>query len=154
MADVPAAANFAPDSAWGPARDASGRFLPGHGGKPRGTISKASRAAQALLAGAAETLAEKAIAEALTGNSALLQFLLGRILPRERVVEIDLPALVAPSDALTAQARIVEALAAGEISASEATALATAIASFSRTAETVELDDRLRELETNNALRH
>ena len=56
-----------------------------------GSRNRATLVAQALLENEKETLLRKAIELAKAGNVPMLSFLLGRILPKERSVLIDLP---------------------------------------------------------------
>jgi hypothetical protein len=81
--------------------------------------------AAALLAGEAQPLVRKAVEIALAGNVPMLRFLLDRLLPRDRLIKLDLPRLEFADDAVTALGQVFAALAAGEITVSEASAAAT-----------------------------
>ena len=68
-------------------------FAKGNPGRPPGSKNRTTLLAAALLEGEAEELVRKAVALAKAGDVGMLKFLLGRILPRERPIEIDLPPL-------------------------------------------------------------
>ena len=55
----------------------------------------------------------------------MLKFLLDRILPKERSVQVDLPPMDHASDAIDALGNIIEAVGIGQIAPSEAAALAS-----------------------------
>ena len=81
---------------------------------------------------------------ALAGDVTMLKFLLGRILPRERPVTIDLSHTAEPVTALMA---VIGAVAEGKASPSEGAALATLIESYRRASEYSELTKRMDDLE-------
>lgn len=112
-------------------RDEHGRWQPGQSGnpagRPRGTRPKATLAVEALLEGDAERLTRKAVELALDGDTTALRLCLERIAPprRERPVEVELPRLETPDDAVEAHGRIANAVAAGDVTPGEGEALAT-----------------------------
>jgi len=72
---------------------ARGRPFPkGNGGQKPGSKNRTTQVAEALLAGEEGELVRKAIEIAKAGDVSMLKFLLGRLLPRERVITVDLPA--------------------------------------------------------------
>ena len=75
-----------------------------------------------MLDGEAEALTRKAVEMALAGDTTALRLCLDRILPprRERPVNFKLPNLQKPTDAAGAMAAITGAVAAAEITPSEA----------------------------------
>ena len=91
----------------------------------------------------------KAIELANAGDRDMLKFLLGRILPRDRRVKLDLPRLEFADDAVTALGEIVEAIAAGEITPSEAAAVATLVDVQRRAIDQAEIERRLAAIEAN-----
>src|SRR5215472_6494361 len=103
-------------------------FRPGQsgnpGGRPKGARNRATVAAEALLEGEAEALTRKAIELALAGDASALRLCLERILPprNDRPLHFTLPPESGPQDPAGAMRAIVEALAAGQITPSEATA--------------------------------
>jgi hypothetical protein len=62
----------------------------------------------------------------------MLRFLLDRILPKERSVRVDLPAMDRSFDAVNALAAVIDAVGIGQIAPSEAAALASLFATFAR----------------------
>jgi hypothetical protein len=73
----------------------------------------------------------------------MLKFLLERILPKERSVRVELPELVGLPDAVEAMAVLIEAASTGQISPSEAAALAGPITAFSRIIDVAEIEERV-----------
>ena len=103
-----------------------------------------TRVADALLTGEAETLVRKAIELARRGDVGMLKFLLGRILPRERAVKIDIPNLEFADDVVAATAAIMREVADGHVTPTEGAALA-AIVKINRDA--IDLVDVVRQLD-------
>lgn len=128
-------------------------FPPGRSGNPRGrpegSRNKTTLALEALLDGQAERLTQRAIDLALAGDTVALRICLDRLLParRERSVALSLPAIKAPADAVQAMGAIVAAVAAGEISPTEADAVAALVEKFVRAIEVSDLAERVAELE-------
>ena len=75
-------------------------FAKGNGGRKLGSRNKTTQIAAALVEGEAKALVRKAKELALAGDVTMLKFLLGRILPRERLIMIDLPDAADPVTAL------------------------------------------------------
>jgi len=128
-------------------------FKPGKSGnpagKPKGTLNKATMAAQALLDGEAEALTRKAVELALEGNMAALKLCLERLLPprKERSVSLNLPAMDSV-DALPAlTAALMSAVASGQLTIGEAAGLSTLAANHGKALELVELEKRISALE-------
>jgi hypothetical protein len=117
-------------------------FAPGNPGRKPGSKNRATDVAAALLDGEAEVLMRKAIEIAKAGDRDMLKFLLGRILPRERLVKLDVPRLEFADDAVTAVGHIADALAAGEIAPNEAAAVATVIDVQRRVIDQAEIERR------------
>jgi hypothetical protein len=128
---------------------ARGRPFPkGNGGRKPGSKNRTTQVAEALLAGEEEELVRKAVEIAKAGDVSMLKFLLGRILPRERSIKIDLPSTIYERDnPMEALAEIIRAVAEGKISPSEGAALATMMESYRRASEHSELTRRMDELE-------
>jgi hypothetical protein len=81
----------------------------------------------ALLEGEQEALLRTAIQLARAGNMTMLKFLLGRIMPRDRLLKLDLPAMVFADDGVEALGCIMRAVSEGAITPSEGAALATIV---------------------------
>ncbi len=122
-------------------------FAKGNPGRPRGSKNRTTLLAASLLEGEAEELARTAIAIAKAGDVGMLKFLLGRILPKERLVRLELPPADDDFDAVDAMRAILVAAVSGQIPPSEASALANIVAAYARTIDNSELSQRLESLE-------
>jgi hypothetical protein len=122
-------------------------FANGNPGRPPGSKNRTTLLAAALLEGEAEELVRKAVALAKAGNVAMLKFLLSRILPRERLITLDLPPMDFADDGVEAHGHIMHAASEGRISPSEAAGLSTLINSYTRAIEMADVVKRLDALE-------
>ncbi len=122
-------------------------------GRPVGARNKATLAMEALLDGEAETITRTAIEKAKEGDTTALRLCLERILPprKDRPVSFSLPQLWTVADARAATAAIVAAVAAAEITVSEASELARLVDTYVRAVEASDLDKRLRTIEEKMA---
>ena len=105
-------------------------FAKGNAGRKRGSRNKATLIAAAVLEGEQPELLRIAIDIAKSGNVPMLKFLLGRWLPRDRLVRIDLPDIVSASDAVNALRHILRSVSEGAISPAEGAALGALISLF------------------------
>lgn len=130
-------------------RNPDGTFAPGNPGRPAGARHKATLAAQELLDGEAEALTRKAVELALAGDPTALRLCLDRIAPRrtDAPIRFDLPPMATAADASKAAGAILAAVAAGDVTPSEAGAVMGLIETFRRTLETGELEARIAALE-------
>jgi hypothetical protein len=113
------------------AADTRGRpFQPGNPGKPAGARNRATMAAEALLDAEAEGLTRKCIELALAGDTTALRLCLERILPprKSRPVEFALPPIGDAASVCAASVRVLELVAAGELSVEEGKAVQELIA--------------------------
>ena len=122
-------------------------FEKGNGGRRPGSRNRTTLVAEALLKGEEVELVRKAIELAKAGDTKMLKFLLDRILPKERSVHIELPAMDRSSDAAELFATIIDAVGAGHIAPSEAAAMTSLVAARARIMNNAELQLRLDELE-------
>jgi hypothetical protein len=122
-------------------------------GKPRGTRHKATLAMEGLLDGEAEALTRKAVEMALGGDTVALRLCLDRLCPprKDRHVTFSLPKIESAADAVKATAALVEAVAAGDLTPSEAAELGKLVEAYIRAIEATELDERLSRLERGTA---
>jgi hypothetical protein len=134
-------------------RDQAGRWRKGasgnRAGKPRGARHKATLAAETLLEGEAQALSRKAVELALRGDVSALRLCLDRIVPprKDRPVYFELPKMQEAKDAVNASAAIVDAVATGELTPTEAAELSKVVDGYARTLQTVEFEERLSKLE-------
>jgi len=114
-----------------------------------GSRHKATIAAQALLDGESEALTRKCVELALDGDMAALRLCLERIVPprKDSPIRVELPPMESPADLPAAMSSILDAVAAGELTPSEAAALAGLVETHRRALETSELEQRITELE-------
>ena len=77
----------------------------------------------------------------------MLKFLLSRILPRERLIAIDLPEMKFAEDGVEVMGQIMRAVCEGTISPSEGANLAAMVNSYSRAIDLVDLVKRMEALE-------
>lgn len=122
-------------------------------GRPPGARNKATRAAEALLDGEAETLTRACVTAALGGDMMALRLCLERILPprRDRPIEFNLAPISTAAEACAAVGEIVEAVSSGDLTPTEATAVAGLVDVFVRTLETRDLEARVQALENRAA---
>jgi hypothetical protein len=133
-----------------PRENTRGRpFEPGNAGKPKGARSRMTLAMEALLEGEAEALSRKAVELALAGDTTALRLCLERLVPprRDRTVVFELPAMTGAQDHPVAIAALVAAVAAGDLTPTEAQALAAVLAEHRKAIETADLDARISALE-------
>ncbi len=122
-------------------------------GRPLGARNKATRAAEALLDGEAESLTRACVTAALGGDTAALRLCLERILPprRDRPIDFKLSPISTAAEACVAVSEIVEAVSAGELTPTEATAIAGLVDAFVKALETRDLEARVLALEARVA---
>jgi hypothetical protein len=104
--------------------------------------------AAALLDGEAEELVRTAVELAKAGDRPMLKFLLSRILPRERLVKLDLPQMNFADDAVATLGAIINEVAEGRISPSEGASVAALIDTYVRAIDMADVVKRLDALET------
>ena len=124
-------------------------FQAGNAGRPKGSRNKATLAMEALLEGEAEVIACKAVEMAKGGDTAALRLCMDRLLParKDRHVPFALPKRETAADAVKATAALVEAVAAGELTPSEAAELSKLVEGFTRAANLHDIQARLERLE-------
>jgi hypothetical protein len=118
-------------------------------GRPRGSRNRATLLMESLLADDAEAIGRKAIEMAKQGDMPAIRLCMDRLAPARKgePVAFDLPPLDKPADSVAAAATIVAAVAAGELTPSEAADLAKVIDVYVRAIETKAFDERLTKLE-------
>jgi len=118
-------------------------------GRPRGSRNRATLLMESLLADDAEAIGRKAIELAKQGDMAAIRLCMDRLAPAPKgePVAFELPPLEKPADSVAAAAEIVAAVAAGELTPSEAAELAKVIDVYVRAIATKTFDERLTKLE-------
>ena len=134
-------------------KQVGGRFEKGvsgnPAGRPAGSRNSATLACEALLEGQAEALTQKAVDMALAGDTVALKICIDRIFPvrRDRPVSFPLPPINSARDAADIAAAVAEAVAAGQLTPSEAAELGKVIEIYIKAYQTAELDDRTARVE-------
>jgi len=122
-------------------------FPKGNGGRKPGSTNRSTVIAAAVLEGDQEALIRKAVELAKAGDVPMLKFLLGRLLPRERIIKFDLPTISFADDATKALDAVAGAVADGRLSPNEAGSLATLIDATVRSINVADLVQRVDNLE-------
>lgn len=124
-----------------------GQFAKGNPGRPRGSKNRTTLVAEALLRGEETELVWKAIELAKDGDGPMLKFLLDRILPRERSIQIELPAINTAAHAVIALQSVIVAVGSGQITPAEGASVTSMLADFARAKNVAELEERLESVE-------
>jgi hypothetical protein len=104
---------------------------------------------EVLLEGEAELITRKAIDMAKDGDTIALRMCMDRLLPirKDRTVAFALPKLETSADAVQATAALVEAVAVGDLTPSEAAELSKLVEGFTRAVDLHDIQTRLAKLE-------
>jgi hypothetical protein len=135
-------------------RSANTRFQKGRSGNPAGrqpgSRNRATLAGEALLESESDTLTRKAIELALAGDTTALRLCLERLVPqrRSRTITIDIPRVDRVEDLARAIGAVFQEVAGGHLRLDEGAALVGMLESKRRAMETIDLEQRLRALET------
>jgi hypothetical protein len=118
-------------------------------GRPKGSLNKATLAAQALLDGEAEALTRKVVELAKGGNPVALRLCLERLLPprKDRPINFTLPRIEGAQDLVKALGAILEAVAQGEITPGEGQTITVMLEAYRKGLETVDHEARITALE-------
>ena len=143
MTETPETTDAKPD------RDERGRWAAGNPGRPKGARHRATEAALALLDGEATALTRRAIEAALSGDGAALRLCLERILPpkKDTAITLDMPPMQSAQDVAAAATAVLSAVADGDLTPGEGTAVMALVEAARRSVELSELELRLRRLE-------
>jgi hypothetical protein len=118
-------------------------------GRPRGALNRATVLAQTLLSERAESIAGKVIELAERGDMTALRVCMDRLVPviKHQPIAVELPPIEKPADSVDAAASIAAAVAAGELTATEAAELAKVVDVYVRAVDSKGFDERLSKLE-------
>jgi hypothetical protein len=105
------------------------RFKPGNPGRPRGARNRSAMALEALLDGEAGEITRKAIELAKEGDITAIRLCLDRLMPvrRDRPVVFELPTIETAADLPKATNALLQAVASGELTPSEASDIGRAV---------------------------
>ena len=118
-------------------------------GRPKGSRSRAALALEAIMDSDAEAITRKVIELALDGDGPALRMCMDRIMParKDRHVSFQLPPLETAADTVKAGAALVAAVAAGELTPSEAAELAKLVDTVIHSIEATDIHQRLARIE-------
>lgn len=139
-----------PDNA---GRKQDGTFASGVSGNPagcrKGSRHRVTQAVEALLEGEHEALTRKAIAQALEGDTVALRLCLDRIAPARKDVPVafDLPPIKTAADTVSASAKLLEAVAVGDVTPDEAGRVMALLTAHKSLVEAGDFEVRLAQLE-------
>ena len=122
-------------------------------GRPRGARNRTTVLLQKLLEDDGEAIARKAVDLAKGGDLVALRMCMDRLMParKHEPLAFELPRLDTAADTVTAAATIVAAVAAGELTPSEAADIAKVVDIYVRALATQEFEERLAKLERGGA---
>lgn len=135
-----------PPAAWKPGESGNPR------GKPKGAINKTTRLALELFEDGIKDIAEVVIKQAQDGDLTAARLVLDKLVPnaKERTVELpSMPGLETAAGVAEAQAAILRAVAAGNLTPGEASTLSGIIENRRKAIETQELELRIQALEAS-----
>jgi Family of unknown function (DUF5681) len=119
-------------------------------GRPRGSRNRATILFQNLLEDDAETIARKTVDMAKAGDIAAIRICMDRLAPARKTdaIVFELPRLDKATDSVTAAAKIVAGVAAGDLAPAEAADLAKVMDIYLRALATSSFEERLARLES------
>ena len=118
-------------------------------GRPKGARNRATQAVEALLDGEAEALTRKVIEMALNGDGPAMRLCLDRLCPprKDKTITFTLPEIETAADLTKATKALLQGVADGEITPSEAAELSKLVDAHTKAIEAVDLATRLSALE-------
>jgi hypothetical protein len=118
-------------------------------GRPRGALNRATVLAQELLSARVERIAGKLIELAEGGDMRAIRVCMERLMPviKHQPIAVEMPPIEKAADSVEAVASIAAAVAAGELTATEAAELAKVVDVYVRALATNGFDERLTKLE-------
>jgi hypothetical protein len=122
-------------------------FQKGNGGRPRGSKNRSTQILATVSPDDQAQILRKGVELAKAGDPILLRFFLARMIPKDRLIHIDLPVMGFADDAAETIAAIMRAVCDGKITPEEGTRLATIATLHSRALETADLIERLDQIE-------
>lgn len=118
-------------------------------GRPKGSRNKATLLAIAAMEGELAEVVRVVIDAAKNGDMGAARLVVDKLIPatRERPLSIDLPPVVTAEDCAMAQAKVLAAVAAGDVLPSEGEALSSLIEHQRRSLHTNDLAERMAAVE-------
>jgi hypothetical protein len=130
-------------------------FQPGNPGRPRGSRNRVTQIAEQVVEAGAEQAIRKILQLGLAGDVSCLKIIADRVYPARRgqPINIVMPAINNPEDALRALAEICKALGEGVLTPDEITALSSVVGRSIQVIELQNLERRIAALEKSRAKR-
>lgn len=124
-------------------------------GRPKGSKNRATLLAIAAMEGELDAIVKSIINAAKLGDMTAARLVVDKLIPaaKERTISVDLPNTADAAGCADAQAKIVAAVAAGELLPGEGEALAGLVEHRRRAIETTDIMKRLEALETKEGKR-
>ena len=118
-------------------------------GKPAGARHRATMLAQEMIDGRGPELVKTALDLAAGGDTTMLKLCLDRLVPprKDSPIRVTLPVMESAADIPQAMASVLAACAAGQLTPTEAQAVAALVELNRRALETSELESRIAALE-------
>jgi hypothetical protein len=118
-------------------------------GRPKGARNRATAALEKILDGDAEAILNKAVEMAKDGDPTALRLCLDRLIPvrKDRPITFTLPEIETTADLTKATRALMQGVADGEITPSEAAELSKLVDAHLRAIETADIAARLARLE-------
>lgn len=118
-------------------------------GKAKGTRNRTTVALETILQDEAESITRKAIELAQAGDTVALRLCMDRLIPvrKDRPITFTLPEIETAADLTKATRALLEGVANGEITPSEAAELSKLVEAHTKAIEAVDLAARLAALE-------
>lgn len=128
-------------------------FGPGNPGKPKGARHRTTILAERLMQDDAKDVVQAVLDAAKKGDMQAARIVLDRIAParRDSPIRFAMPAIESAGEASKVMSALLAAVAAGEITPSEAEQVAKIVSAFVSTLEASEFEARLRALEERGA---
>ena len=131
------------------------QFAPGQSGnpsgRPKGSRNRSTKALEAIFEGEAEALTRKAIEMALEGDTVALRMCMDRLMPvrKDRPITFTLPEIETAADLTKATKALMQGVADGEITPSEAAELSKLVDAHVKAVEVQDVATRLAALEAD-----
>jgi Family of unknown function (DUF5681) len=118
-------------------------------GRPKGSRNRATAALEKILDGDAEAILNKAVEMAKDGDPVAMRLCLDRLIPvrRDRPITFSLPPIERPADLTRATHALMQGVANGEITPSEAAELSKLVDAHVNAIKTADLAERLARIE-------
>ena len=124
-------------------------FKQGNSGRPPGSKNKVTRALEQLAEGHAEQVLQKVTEQALAGDVPSQKIILDRVYPppKSRPINVRIPPINGPQDALSSIAAIFSAIREGQLTPDEIGALSLVVGRFIQIIELQDHESRIAALE-------